>query len=41
MGIAREPIKLYIQPLSGSNPQYIGLHGGLTHAEMVVPLIVA
>jgi hypothetical protein len=39
MGICRVPTKVYIKP-AGSSAGHIGVHGGLTHQEMTIPLIV-
>jgi hypothetical protein len=39
IGIARKPARFYIEPTDG-HPEYIGVHGGLSPEEMVVPLII-
>jgi len=41
VGIGCRPAKFYIRPCVGSHPNYIGVHGGLTPAEMNVPLVLA
>lgn len=40
IGICLEPAKFYVKPLSAS-ASHIGVHGGLSPAEMRIPLIVA
>lgn len=40
MGVCRVPAKMYIKP-AGSSAGHIGVHGGLTHQEMTIPLILA
>jgi len=40
VGIAPSPGKIYVQPCDGCRPENIGVHGGLTSAEMDVPLIL-
>jgi N-acetylglutamate synthase-like GNAT family acetyltransferase len=40
MGIAPQPAKLYVRPCDRCNPQNIGVHGGLSAAEMDIPLIL-
>ena len=40
LGIAPEPAVFYIKPLSGSE-RHIGVHAGLTAAEMEIPVILA
>jgi N-acetylglutamate synthase-like GNAT family acetyltransferase len=39
VGIARRPSRFYIEPTDG-HPEYVGVHGGLSPEEMVVPLVV-
>jgi hypothetical protein len=39
VGIARRPAKFYIEPCDG-HTEYMGVHGGLSPAEMSIPLVV-
>jgi len=41
VGIARRPAKFYIEPTGSSHPENPGVHGGMTHEEMAIPLILA
>jgi len=41
VGLPSQAAKLYIEPLAGSNPGNIGVHGGLSPAEMLIPLVLA
>ncbi len=40
LGIAPQPAKLYVHPCDRCSPENIGVHGGLSSAEMDVPLIL-
>jgi hypothetical protein len=40
LGVAPAPVKLYVRPGLGTHPEHPGVHGGLTPAEMRVPLVV-
>lgn len=41
VGIARRPAKFYIEPRGRSHPETPGVHGGMTRAEMLIPLVLA
>ena len=41
VGIPLRPSKLYLQPCGECHPEHVGTHGGLTAAEMQIPLILA